>query len=105
VECPTGSGRLLTLAQIAAELAGRLIALYFLPDAAGLGDPWRQPRLRHDPHWRDLLLFHEYFHGDSGQGLGAAHQTGWTALVATLIAERARPVMRAPVPGTGCPRD
>jgi hypothetical protein len=90
VECPTGSGRLLTLAQIAAELAGRLIAL-FLPDAAGRrpihGD---NPRLQHDPHWRDLLLFHEYFHGDSGQGLGAAHQTGWTALVATLIAERAR---------------
>lgn len=81
VECPVGSGRMLTLAQVAAELEGRL-ARIFLPDATGRrpchGD---DPRFRADPHWRDLLLFHEYFHAETGHGLGASHQTGWTALV------------------------
>jgi len=85
MEFPTGSGRRLTLAAIAAELSRRLVKL-FLPDANGrrpaLGD---DPRFASDPHWCDHLLFHEYFHGDTGSGLGASHQTGWTALVARLI--------------------
>jgi hypothetical protein len=85
VECPTGSGRRITLAEVARELAVRLTRL-FLRDAAQRrpchGD---DPRFATDPHWRELLLFHEYFHGDTGRGLGASHQTGWTALVTRLI--------------------
>lgn len=85
IECPTGSGNLMTLKEVANELSRRLTRL-FLRDEAG-----RRPafggveRLQHDAHWRDHLLFHEYFHGDNGAGLGAAHQTGWTGLVALLL--------------------
>jgi hypothetical protein len=81
VECPTGSGRLLNLSQVSNEIARRLTSP-FLPDEAG-----RRPchggdrRFADDPNWRDLVLFHEYFHGDTGRGVGASHQTGWTALV------------------------
>ena len=85
MEFPTGSGRRMNLQQIAGELARRLAGL-FLPDAQGHrpchGD---ERRYADDPHWRDLLLFHEYFHGDTGRGCGASHQTGWTALVARLL--------------------
>ena len=85
MEFPTGSGRKLNLAQIARELARRLVTL-FLPNGGGrrpaLG---MEPRFVRDPHWQELLWFHEYFHGETGQGLGASHQTGWTALVARLI--------------------
>ena len=90
VECPTGSGRWLDLRQVAEELATRMSAL-FLPGADGkrpfAGD---DARFSDDPHWRDLTLFHEYFHGDTGRGVGASHQTGWTALVARLIEMLAR---------------
>jgi hypothetical protein len=90
VEYPTGSGQLRSLGAIAQDLAARL-ATTFLPDAHGVrpchGD---DPRYATDPHWRDLLLFHEYFHGDTGRGLGASHQTGWTALVAKCLDEMAR---------------
>ena len=85
VEMPTGSGQEVPLWDVATELSQRLIRL-FTPDAEG-----RRPcyggveTLQSDPHWRDLLLFHEYFHGDNGAGIGASHQTGWTALVAKLI--------------------
>jgi hypothetical protein len=85
VECPTGSGRLMTLGEVAAELSRRLSRIFLRgadgrrPVFAGLA------RFQDDPHWRDLLLFHEYFHGDNGAGLGASHQTGWTALVAKLL--------------------
>jgi hypothetical protein len=85
VECPTGSGRSMNLAEVAGELAARLTRL-FVPDARG-----RRPchggerRFADDPHWQDLVLFYEYFHGDSGRGLGASHQTGWTALVVRLL--------------------
>jgi hypothetical protein len=88
VECPTGSGRLLTLDQIADELSRRLIRL-FLRDGAGRRPVFgEQAIFQHDPHWRDHLLFYEYFHGDTGAGLGASHQTGWTALVAKLIQQQ-----------------
>lgn len=85
VEFPTGSGVMLTLNQVATELSRRLIRL-FLRDENG-----RRPiyggttPFQQDPHWRDLILFNEYFHGDNGAGLGAGHQTGWTGLVAKLI--------------------
>ncbi len=85
VECPTGSGRQMTLKQVAEELAQRLTAI-FLKDAAG-----RRPvygsisKCQEDPHWQDYLLFHEYFHGDTGAGLGASHQTGWTGVIARIM--------------------
>jgi hypothetical protein len=86
VEMPTGSGRLLTLAEVAADLRSRLVST-FLPGPDG-----RRPvfggteRLQSDPRWNDAVLFFEYFNGDDGAGLGASHQTGWTGLVATLLA-------------------
>ncbi len=90
VEMPTGSGNQATLHEVADELAGRLVAL-FTPDSSGRrpfhGD---RERLQDDPAWCDLLLFHEYFNGDTGEGLGASHQTGWTGLVASLIDELRR---------------
>ena len=91
VECPSGSGRCLTLLQVAAELRQKLISI-FLRDEHG-----RRPihgdndTFQKDPHWRDHLLFYEYFHGESGAGLGASHQTGWTGLVASLIHQQAAP--------------
>src|SRR3954468_6380299 len=90
VEFPTGSGRQLTLKQIAGELATRLTKL-FLSDAAG-SRPCHanDARYANDPQWRDLILFHEYFHGDTGRGLGASHQTGWTALITNLLHDLAR---------------
>ncbi|MGV8964635.1 MAG: MGH1-like glycoside hydrolase domain-containing protein [Cellulomonas sp.] len=88
VEFPTGSGRLMTLREVAAELTKRLTAV-LLPDARGrrpaLGDA---PALRDDPAWRQDLLFYEYFHAETGKGLGASHQTGWTALIADLLLHR-----------------
>jgi hypothetical protein len=85
IECPTGSGMRMNLWQVASELSRRLAALY------AIGEDGRRPahgpdeRLQHDPHFRDHITFYEYFHGDDGSGLGASHQTGWTALVAKLL--------------------
>jgi hypothetical protein len=85
IECPTGSGRMMNLFEVAKEIADRL-ARIFLRDGSG-----RRPvyggaqKFQENPHWRDHLLFYEYFHGDSGAGLGASHQTGWTGTVAKLI--------------------
>jgi hypothetical protein len=100
VEYPTRSGRYLTLAEIAHDLSGRLASL-FLRDASGRRPSDRPGRQQdEDPHGRDLVQFHEYFHGDTGQGLGASHQTGWTALVVRFFAEtmrhRSRPKSSAP---------
>jgi hypothetical protein len=85
VECPTGSGRHLTIHQVACELARRVCSL-FLRDANGrrplAGD---RARVQDDPHFRDYIHFYEHFHGDTGRGLGASHQTGWTGLVAKLL--------------------
>jgi len=90
VECPVGSGRWLNLQQVARELAGRLGRI-FLADGQGhrpchAGDL----RFAQDPHWKDLVLFHEYFHGETGRGVGASHQTGWTALAIRFIEDLAR---------------
>jgi len=85
IECPTGSGSFTTIRGVAEELARRLVDL-FLPDGAGRRPVYGEDdRLQGDPRFRDHLWFFEYFHGDSGRGLGAAHQTGWTALVAELV--------------------
>lgn len=99
VEYPTGSGDALTLSQVADAIARRLTGI-FLPDADG-----RRPvngaydRFRTDAAWRDMVLFYEYFHGDTGAGLGASHQTGWTGLVATLLHQLAEtPALEGRVP-------
>jgi hypothetical protein len=85
VECPTGSGRFLTLLEIANELSDRLSRL-FLKGPDGQRPVLKyHPKLAGDPHFRDYVLFHEYFHGDTGRGVGASHQTGWTGLVAKLL--------------------
>ncbi len=85
VECPTGSGSEMNLSEVAVEISGRLVET-FTEDENG-----RRPvfggleKFQTDPHWHDLLLFHEYFHGDNGAGIGASHQTGWTGTVALLV--------------------
>jgi Mannosylglycerate hydrolase MGH1-like glycoside hydrolase domain len=85
VECPTGSGRKMTLYEVAKELSRRLSSI-FLRDSAGHRPVYGGTRtFQEDPHWRDLILFYEYFHGDNGAGLGASHQTGWTGIVARLM--------------------
>ncbi len=85
VECPVGSGRMMNLWEVATEISRRLIRL-FLADEEGRRPLYGgQSIFRDNPHWRDLILFYEYFHGDNGAGLGATHQTGWTGLIAKLI--------------------
>ena len=104
VECPTGSGVMMTLQEVSHELSRRLTSL-FLRDGGG-----RRPSaggvevLQTDPHWRDYILFHEYFHADNGAGIGASHQTGWTGLVARLLQQHgssARRHAKAPAPAAG----
>ncbi len=89
VECPTGSGRHLDLRQVAGELRQRLIGTFLRAPNGRRAIHGHQERFQQDRHWRDHLLFHEYFHGDDGSGLGASHQTGWTGLVASLIQQQA----------------
>jgi hypothetical protein len=85
IECPTGSGRHLNLYQVAEEIARRLSAI-FLRNANGERPVYGGTRkFQEDPHWRDLILFYEYFHGDNGAGLGASHQTGWTGIIARAM--------------------
>lgn len=85
VECPTGSGQHMTLFEVAKNISSRLTST-FLRDASGRRPVYGgTPKFQNDPHWRDLILFYEYFHGDNGAGLGASHQTGWTGLVAILL--------------------
>ncbi|MBX7104903.1 MAG: hypothetical protein K1X57_12530 [Gemmataceae bacterium] len=85
VECPTGSGRMMTLYQVAEEIGRRLGAM-FVRNAEGNRPVFGgTDKFQHDPHWRDCVLFYEYFHGDNGAGLGASHQTGWTGVVARIL--------------------
>jgi Glycosyl hydrolase family 63 C-terminal domain len=85
VECPTGSGKMMNLYEIAQELSHRLVGT-FLQDNEGHRPVYgKTDKFQNDPHWRDLILFYEYFHGDTGEGVGASHQTGWTGTVAKLI--------------------
>jgi hypothetical protein len=85
VECPTGSGRQMTLWEVAAELSRRLSRLFLKDENGRRAANGNDERFRADPWWRELILFYEYFNGDTGAGLGASHQTGWTALVAKLL--------------------
>ena len=88
VECPTGSGKMMNLRSVADEISRRLTSI-FLPDENG-----RRPchgdfeKYATDPNWKNLVLFNEYFHGETGRGLGASHQTGWTALAVKLLENR-----------------
>ncbi|TWU51862.1 MGH1-like glycoside hydrolase domain-containing protein [Rubripirellula reticaptiva] len=85
VECPTGSGNLMTLMEVSHELERRLISLFEVDEKGFRPSHGNDDVYQKDPAWKDLILFYEYFHADSGKGLGASHQTGWTALVATMI--------------------
>ena len=82
VECPTGSGRMMNLYQVAEEIARRLTSIFLRDEKGGRPVYGGTSKFQEDPHWRDLILFYEYFHGDNGAGLGASHQTGWTGIVA-----------------------
>jgi hypothetical protein len=85
VQCPTGSGKYMTLFEVAKELARRLASI-FLRDANGKRPVYGgTKKFQEDPHWKDYILFYEYFHGDNGAGLGAGHQTGWTGIVARML--------------------
>jgi hypothetical protein len=91
IECPTGSGRQMTLYQVAEEIARRLASIFLREPSTSSGQAGRRPvyggtrKFQEDPHWRDYLLFYEYFHGDNGAGLGASHQTGWTGVIARAM--------------------
>jgi hypothetical protein len=85
VECPTGSGQMMTLWEVASELSQRLISIFSRNDTGRRPVYGGTEMFQQDPHWRDLILFFEYFHGENGAGLGASHQTGWTGVVAKLI--------------------
>lgn len=89
VECPTGSGTMMNLGQVADEIERRLIRLFEFNEQGQRACHGMEPRYGADGDWRDLVLFYEYFHGDNGRGLGAAHQTGWTALVASMLESQA----------------
>jgi len=101
VESPAGRGRECTLWEVTTDLTRRLISI-FLRDESG-----RRPvnggrqKFDDDPHWRDLIPFHEYFHGDTGAGLGASHQTGWTGLVAKLIQQYGEYALQNRPPNAG----
>jgi hypothetical protein len=85
VECPTGSGKFMTLFEVAKEISRRLSGI-FLRDASGKRPVYGcAGKFQTDPHWKDYILFYEYFHGDNGAGLGASHQTGWTGIVARML--------------------
>jgi len=85
IECPTGSGKLMNLFEVAREIANRLTRIFLRNETGQRPVFGGAEKFQNDPHWRDNLLFYEYFHGDNGAGLGASHQTGWTGLVALLI--------------------
>jgi hypothetical protein len=85
VECPTGSGRQLTLYQVAEEIARRLASIFLRDDQGRRPVYGGTAKFQDDPYWRDLILFYEYFHGDNGAGLGANHQTGWTGIIARAL--------------------
>jgi hypothetical protein len=88
VECPTGSGNMLTLEQVAEELARRLSRIFLRDEQGRRAAVGEHPKLQNDPHFRDYPLFYEYFHGDTARGVGASHLTGWTGLVAKLLQPR-----------------
>jgi len=98
VECPVGSGRRLTLQEVALELEARLAALFLAGSSGRRPCHGEEARYATDPHWRNLVLFHEYFDGDNGRGVGASHQTGWTALAVRCLEDIARRRERTAAP-------
>jgi len=95
VECPTGSGQYMTLYQVAEELSNRMAGLFLLNHEGRRPVFGGTRKFIDDPHWKNHVLFYEYFHGDNGAGLGASHQTGWTAIIPALMTffARVRPEM------------
>jgi hypothetical protein len=85
IECPTGSGRMMNLFEVSKEIANRLIRIFLRNEQGQRPVYGGADKFQNDPHWRDHILFYEYFHGNNGTGMGASHQTGWTGLVAKLI--------------------
>ena len=85
IECPTGSGKMMNLFEVSKEIADRLSGIFLRNEQGKRPVYGGSDKFQTDPHWRDHILFYEYFHGDNGAGLGASHQTGWTGLVAKLI--------------------
>ena len=85
IECPTGSGRLTNLFEVSREIVNRLTGIFLRDDTGRRPVFGGAEKFQTDPHWRDYLLFYEYFHGDNGAGIGASHQTGWTGIIAKLI--------------------
>jgi hypothetical protein len=85
IECPTGSGRMMNLFEVAREIAARLTRIFERDERGHRPVYGGEEKFQTDPHWKDYILFYEYFHGDIGAGIGASHQTGWTGLVGTLI--------------------
>jgi hypothetical protein len=85
IECPTGSGNLMNLFDVSRELSRRLVSTFTMDEKGRRPVNGGTEKFQTDPHWRDYILFYEYFHGDNGAGLGASHQTGWTGVVAKLI--------------------
>jgi hypothetical protein len=85
IECPTGSGKMMNLFEVAKEIAERLSRIFLRNENGKRPVYGGAEKFQTDAHWRDYILFYEYFHGDNGAGLGASHQTGWTGIVAKLI--------------------
>jgi hypothetical protein len=85
VECPMGSGRQMTFWEIGNEIASRLGKIFLRDDKGRRPVYGATEKFQTDPHWRDVILFYEYFHGDNGAGIGASHQTGWTGIVTWLL--------------------
>jgi hypothetical protein len=90
VECPTGSGNFITIEEVAEELTRRLGRIFLRDEHGRRAVFGEHPKLQNDPHFRDHVLFYEYFHGDNGRGVGASHQTGWTGAIAKLLKPRRR---------------
>ena len=85
VECPTGSGKFMTLFEVAKEIAARLSRIFLRDESGKRPVHGGTKKFQDDPHWRDYILYYEYFHGDNGAGRGASHQTGWTGLIARTL--------------------
>src|SRR2546423_4773753 len=98
VECPTGSGKFVTINEAAEEISRRLARLFLKGEDGQRPVLKYHPKLATDPHFKDYVLFHEYFHGDNGRGVGASHQTGWTGLVAKLLQPRNRATKQTTAP-------
>ena len=97
VECPTGTGHSMNLIEVAQELERRMILLFERDGDGRRAAHGTDSLYADDPHWKELVLYYEYFHADSGKGLGASHQTGWTALVASMLRSQAKIPKHAPI--------